>query len=428
MDAEPFGKSEALTLMWKPGQQLADNEELITADQLEMGMVIIRLDVPWDKTPFVLQGFKLTHPEQVATLKSLCKQVVILDKFKRDDTELKHKGGKAADKKHVTRDPFTPENQPLNARSLRQSRAFYARAYKELEILHELFSKREVPSLERTNMLVKSCLDQLLTHSPALMWMTRIREKDRYTVEHSLNVGILCMALGLQLGLDGQALRQLGLAGILHDLGKLFIDDDVLNKPGPLTPEEFDVIRRHPEWGFELLQNDTTLDWQVIDAVLHHHERIDGKGYPHELDSSQIQLYAKVVAIADAFDAMTTQRAYNVRRTNQEALAVLYNCKSTQFDEDLVNTFIEIIGIYPEGTLVELNTGEIGVVVATHPFTRLHPIVTLILDPNRKPYKRQVTRKLTDFVDEDGNYQLFIKRALVDGTYGIHLKDLLQEI
>jgi HD-GYP domain-containing protein (c-di-GMP phosphodiesterase class II) len=414
--------------MWKPGQQLADNEELISADQLEVGMVVIRLDIPWDKTPFVLQGFKLTHPEQVTSLKNLCKQIVILDKFKRDDSEVNHAIGKAANKKSVKRERFNPEPDPLNARSLRQSRAFYARAYKELEILHELFAQREMPSLARTNMLVKSCLDQLLSHSPALMWMTRIRQKDRYTVEHSLNVGILSMALGLQLGLDGQALRQIGLAGILHDLGKLFIDDDILNKSGPLSPEEFKAIRQHPEMGFELLQNDTTLDWQVIDAVLHHHERIDGKGYPHELDSSQIQLFAKVVAITDAFDAMTTQRTYNVRRTNQEALSVLYNCKGTQFDQDLVNTFIEVIGIYPEGTLVELNTGEVGVVVATHPFTRLHPVVTMLLDSDHKPYKRQVTRKLTNYIDEDGNYQLFIKRALVDGTYNIYLKDLLQEI
>jgi len=406
--------------MWIPDQVLSANERLITSNQLELNMSVVRLEIPWDETPFTLQGFRITHPDQIARIREISHYVVINDNHKPkpnlasvhsiDDINVTRKRRKSS---------YSYQLNPVSRPQLQSAQQSYLTAEKSFRRLEEQLNQGQKLELGDTTGTVKSMMDSLLQHPSAMLWMTRIHNRDRYTVEHSLNVAILAMTLGVQLGFDQPKLQQLGIAGMLHDLGKIFVREEVLNKPGVLTGEEFDHIRKHPTWGFELIQNDNLIDWRVMDAVLHHHERIDGQGYPHGLLGHQIDQFAKIIAIVDAFDAMTSQRPYNTQRTTQEALSVLYNFKGTQFDEHLVNTFIEIVGIYPEGSIVELNNGEVGIVVATNQLFRLQPAVLVIMDQQRQRIPEKI-KNLRNYQDSEGSPTLRIVRSFVDGTFGLY--------
>jgi HD-GYP domain-containing protein (c-di-GMP phosphodiesterase class II) len=214
-------------------------------------------------------------------------------------------------------------------------------------------------------------------NSSAMISVARLRTKDEYTFVHSIAVSALMVNLGRQRGLEGEVLEQLSLAGLLHDIGKLAVPAKLLNKPDRLTDDEFKVVRNHPERGYEVLKNSGSFSDIVLDVCLHHHERVDGSGYPHGLTRHQISDYAKMAAVCDVYDAITSRRSYKLAWLPSESVRSMYKW-SGHFDQEILAAFIRSIGIYPVGSLVRLQSGRLAVVADHNKFDLTKPVVRLI--------------------------------------------------
>lgn len=211
--------------------------------------------------------------------------------------------------------------------------------------------------------LVQDITDSVTRNSQALVSLVRLKNADDYTYMHSVAVCALMVALSRQLGLDPEQTRQAGMAGLMHDLGKAHIPLEILNKPGKLTSSEFDVVRKHPQEGYDILLGAGCTDAVVLDVCLHHHERVDGKGYPKGLDDVNISLFAKMGAVCDVYDAITSNRPYKQGWDPAESLKQMASWAKGHFDQRVFQAFVKSLGIYPVGSLVRLESGAIAVVV-----------------------------------------------------------------
>lgn len=226
--------------------------------------------------------------------------------------------------------------------------------------------------------VVSDAVDSIIKTPDAMMMLTAIKNRDEYTAEHSLNVAVLTIAFGRALGLERERLEELGVCGLLHDMGKVLTPDEVLLKEGKLTQEEFSIMKKHPVNGRNIIADSGGNFPGAMDVAHSHHERVDGHGYPRGLYEHQMTLWSKIVSITDAFDAITSNRCYQDGRTNMEAFRIMNKSRGKQFDSNLVMRFIGAVGIYPPGSIVKLNSGESGVVIESNPKSSLLPKVLII--------------------------------------------------
>lgn len=249
-------------------------------------------------------------------------------------------------------------------------------------------------------------VDSVFRNADALTSLARLKSFDDYTFAHSVNVCILSIALGREMGIERDGLSELGMGAILHDIGKVRVPEGVLNKPGKLSDEEFSVIRRHTELGGELLEG-TKIKEGSKSVVMQHHERFDGNGYCRGLAKDGIHLYARIAAVADVYDAMTSNRVYQKGMVPEEALKKLYLMRRTHFEPQIVERLIKCLGIYPIGTFVELNTGELAVVKMVNRSHPMQPRVEVLSDRMKRPLEAPVE---TDLKDEIGRWIVATRR------------------
>ena len=228
---------------------------------------------------------------------------------------------------------------------------------------------------ETARSLVEEISDSVTRNPSALISLARLKTADDYTYMHSVAVCALMVALAKQINLNEEHTRSAGMAGLLHDLGKAAIPLAVLNKPGKLTDEEFTVIQSHPVHGYLMLKEGGSVEDAVLDACRHHHEKMDGSGYPDKLKGEEISLIARMTAICDVYDAITSDRPYKSGWDPSESLRRMAEWTSDHFDARLFQAFVKSIGIYPVGSLVRLTSGRIGVVTEQAPTALTTPIV-----------------------------------------------------
>ncbi len=269
--------------------------------------------------------------------------------------------------------------------------------------------------------------DQILTNQHALVWLTFLKSRDEYTANHCVNVCILALSFGRCLGVNKQQLKQLGLGGLLHDLGKMQIPDNILNKPGKLTTEEFETMKQHPELGFRLLKDEKNLPMEVLDIVLHHHERKQAHGYPDKLTKDNIPLLTQIISIIDVYDAITSDRCYHDGISPHDALNSIYKWAEKDFDKELIESLILCLGIYPIGSLVELNNGMVGVVISASQSARLRPMIMLVLDKNKRYFKKRKILNLANPRWRQGARAIEIDQILSPNSYDINIKQIIEE-
>ncbi|SQG00179.1 HDIG domain protein [Paucimonas lemoignei] len=239
-------------------------------------------------------------------------------------------------------------------------------------------------------LLVEEISRSIVRHPHALISLSRLKTSDEYTYMHSVSVCALMVALARRMAMSEQEVREAGAAGLMHDVGKMMIAPEILNKPGRLTDEEFTAIKHHPEAGLKILQNSEATNAAVLDVCLHHHEKVDGSGYPHRLTGEQISRFAKMGAICDVYDAVTSDRPYKKGWGAAHSLREMASWKG-HFDEKIFQAFVKTLGIYPVGTLVRLESGRLGVVIDQNEQSLLLPSVKVFMSARtRKPIEPKV--------------------------------------
>lgn len=241
--------------------------------------------------------------------------------------------------------------------------------------------------------MVDEISDSVARNAGALLSLARLKTADDYTYMHSVAVCALMVALARQLGLDEQQTRTAGMAGLMHDLGKALMPNEVLNKPGKLTEQEFAIMKGHPVEGHRLLLQASEIDDITLDVCLHHHEKTDGSGYPDGLKDEQISLYAKMGAVCDVYDAITSNRPYKNGWDPAESVRKMAEWAEGHFDQRIFQAFVKSLGIYPIGSLVRLESGKLAVVMEQSHGSLLKPQVKVFYSTNSRA---RIAPKLID--------------------------------
>lgn len=264
--------------------------------------------------------------------------------------------------------------------------------------------------LEQVTQLVQEISDSVLRHPNALISLARLKTSNEYTYMHSVAVCALMIALARQLGLSEEQVREAGEAGLLHDIGKMAIPDSILNKPGKLTDNEFGTMRGHPEKGAQMLLDCGQVSALVLDVCLHHHEKFDGSGYPHRLAGEQISLFARMGAVCDVYDAITSNRPYKTGWDPAESIRKMAEWKG-HFDPQVFQAFVKSVGIYPVGALVRLDSGRLGVVMEQHDKSLLTPKVKVFFSARTK---MAIPREVVDLATLAGRDKIVAREAPED--------------
>jgi putative nucleotidyltransferase with HDIG domain len=349
--------------------------------QLAIGMYVVELDRPWTETPFLFQGFRIRMQEEIRLLGEVCSYVWVDARRSLGVREQLAENSARAE-----------QLQPLiakvdfNREAEQASPVWHAARDESLRILQavRLGQELDVGAVKR---VIKECVESILRNPAAMLWLARIKNSDDYTAEHSLRVSILSIALGRELGLPSYQLEQIGVCGMLHDVGKIKVPNEILNKPGALTADELRVMQSHASEGRKLLMSNQQVTAATVDVAYSHHERLDGRGYPRGLDAGRIPYFAKLIAVADAYDAINSDRIYSKGRSSLESLRILLDSVNSHFDEDIVGHFIRMVGIYPPGEIAELNSGEVGIIIGCSPQSKLKPRLLCVLDAQKQPCK-----------------------------------------
>ncbi|MDR3598655.1 HD-GYP domain-containing protein [Clostridium sp.] len=240
------------------------------------------------------------------------------------------------------------------------------------------YTKQEKKYFNSINTIAEELIENVLANKNVLLSLVDIKSMDNYTYAHSVNVAVISLILGISLNLSKQNLTYLCIGGLLHDVGKSFIPSEILQKPDKLTPEEFEIIKKHPRHGYDFLNRFFSLSSHIKLITLQHHERFDGLGYPMGIGGENINYLARIVIIADVYDALTSDRSYKRAMCPSDALEYLMSNSGTLFDHNILDVFCRIIIPFPNGTIVSLSNGDVGVVEETIPSFPLRPIVKII--------------------------------------------------
>jgi|UPI0004AF7D28 HD-GYP domain len=285
----------------------------------------------------------------------------------------------------------SPQSQEImssfeKAEARKQTQKLYAEAKTLQTKLLASLKKGEVVDIAPLEEMADELVDSIFTNPDAMIYLSRIRDKDTYLMEHSLNVGMLLANFGRYLKLSRQMIKELLVGGLLHDTGKVMIPDEVLHKPGRLTPEEFDIMKTHVEYGIQILDKAEGITKTMRTVLANHHERLDGLGYPRGLQGLELCLVSRMSTIVDVYDALTADRCYKKGMQATQAFRILLQGSGTQFDELLVSKFIKCMGIHPTGTLVKLKSGKLAIVIERNDSAPLQPVVKIIYSTVGKHY------------------------------------------
>ncbi|MCW8888449.1 MAG: HD-GYP domain-containing protein [Gammaproteobacteria bacterium] len=409
----------------------------IAVGELRLGMYVAELDRPWIGSPFLFQGFPISTDKELKQLNDFCDFVYIdleqsrdvdvrpklsstsqnqQHRFETERVNLSHKFGQ-------TDQEVKYHNKIKFSQALPQAAKIFGSTRKYVNsIFHDIRLGKSI-NTDEARELTDRMVDNIINNENAMVLLTQLKQKDEYTTLHSINVCIISILFGRHMGFDEKELRLLGLGALLHDIGKMHVPLEILNKPGKLTAFERKIMNSHPQMGYDLLSTTKDFPAAALDVIRYHHERMDGSGYPKGLMAEGIKPYVQIVAMVDVYDAITSDRAYHERISPHEALNKMFESASKHFSKDLLERFISCLGIYPIGSIVELDAGEVGVVITVNRRRKLLPTLNLVLDRDKKYLERPMVLDL-DYYERKGK-TIKIKKILKSNSYGIDVRKIL---
>ncbi len=265
--------------------------------------------------------------------------------------------------------------------------------------------------------------DSVIANPAAMMWLLRMRSENTVVVSHALKVAVYMLTLGRHIGFNKEQMVELGFIGLLLDVGKLEMPPALLSKPEKLSEQEAEIIQTHVDASIQLLESKEPLSFNVRLGINEHHERMDGSGYPRGLSGGEISIFGRMAAIADSFSAMTSERAYSKTLSSFDAMKELFKMAEGQLHAPLVEEFVQAVGIFPVGSLIQLTTGEIAIVLEHNKVRRLDPKVLLLTRSDKTLLEKPIMFDLLkqDLVDDAE--RICIMRGLPDGAYGLVCHD-----
>lgn len=406
----------------------------LTVEDLQIGMYVSDLDRSWLETPFMLQGLLLKEDKDIQKMKDICTYVYVdVDKstgITRQDLLNKRDNINKHQKNYIdtivlNKDELKPaeiKQQAQIANNLREKTLEYIQ-----QTFKQIYEKGNV-DVNKAKEVVSELVSNVLEGHDAMIWLTYLKDRDEFTAVHSINVCIYSISFGRFLGLSEQEINTLGLGALLHDVGNIKIPENLLKKPGKLTRDEFTLMKAHAFLGYELLKKDSGMPPEALDIVLNHHERIGGHGYPNAKRNEEISHFSRIVAIIDVYDALTTDRPYKDGLNSRTALDKLYNMAPDNYAQDLIESFIKFIGIYPIGSIVELSTGHTAVVIANNDKTHLKPIVGLVLNRKQEPYETIRLLNMSSDVWYKSGHEVTINKILEKDARGIDIQSVVSKV
>ncbi|HEV2332612.1 MAG TPA: HD-GYP domain-containing protein [Gammaproteobacteria bacterium] len=373
----------------------------VNVSELAIGMYVAELDKPWEQSSFLFQGFEIETDEDLAKLKEECRTVVI------EETE----ASKAAVAKATAARPAapvvsttitsrsSPDTSPLKKEIKEVVQAQSAAKTNLTRVMEDVRMGKSLDTKD-TKTAVTQMVSAISASPNSMLWLANLQQRHERTASHCLNTSILSIAFGKHIGLSDVDLNILGQGAMLHDIGKVRVPPQILDKAAPLTEEERQLVRKHPVDGEAVLKLTRQLPDKVLEIVRGHHERLDGKGYPDGLAGDSVPLGARIVGLVDTYESLTSDSPYRPASTAADALRVLRTEGAEAYGKDLVQEFIRCLGIYPIGSLVECNNGALAVVVSSTPASRLKPVIMVVRDERGKETRPRMLLSLATMNDE----------------------------
>jgi len=396
----------------------------IASNEVEIGMFVSSLDRPWRETSFLFQGFLVRGQDEIASLAKQCQYVYVLV----PDEEIELSSSLST--------PAPPVAAPGTVGQVRYETTATAEEERKAadrfhEGVSELVGEIEHLAREKAELRVpriRKSIDVMVAsvqrNPDAYIWLTRIRKFDSYTYKHSLTASVLAATLGRHLGLPSDKLSELATGALLMDIGKTALPKALLHKKTRLTNEEWALMKTHVDHGLDTVSRTAGVTPGMISIVGTHHERQDGSGYPAGLKGSRIPFFGQIAGIIDFYVAVTTPRPFAQAISASNAIQMLHEQRGRYFNETLVQNFIHVLSTYPTGSLVELSTGEVGIVMSQNPGLRLRPNVILLLDPDKQPYGSYHILNLVEHAYQNEGNPINIKKMLPAGAYGLDVEEL----
>lgn len=406
---------------------------MIEVEKVKLGMFVAKLDRPWLGTPFHFQGFWVNDLDAINNLRDFCRTVWVRTDKRGKPTDVEDASAVDWKDRVVKSDreaqvfdylPARPVNHIDSAAvedEMAAARAARAKVCEALdEVVDDIQRGRKIAVVGLKD-AVTGITESVVRNPDACMWLRLVKDRDSYTYYHLLDTSALAIAFGRHLGFSKVELADIGLGAMLIDIGKLKLPAELVRKATPLTEVEQQVVKKHVDYSIDLLHQVPDISKRVFEIVQAHHECFNGSGYPRGIAGREIPAFARMVAITDFFDAITSDRPYAIAISPHDAMRRLYDECGKSFQRELVEQFIQCLGIYPTGTLVELHSGEVGIVVGQNRVRRLLPRLMLILDSNKKPLANFVDIDLATQANELGDdyTAVTIKRSVEPEAYGI---------
>ena len=396
----------------------------IPISDLKSGMFVARLDRPWLETPYKVQGFLIKLEKDIEQLQKYCEYVYI------DTEKSTHLQGDSTTAKNILTDDeqkqllinARPRQYPNKSRfkdELKTANAEHVVLSNAIAAVMEQAAKNNRLDLPMIRKAVMPMVESVIRNPDAFSWLTMMKKRDDYAYNHSVSSSIWAAAFGRNLGLPLKKIQMVAMGALLFDVGKTKLPEKLILNPNQYNAVEHNLVKKHVDYSLEIVKSIDGISDEIIEMIATHHERNDGTGYPHGLKGSDIPIFGKMAGIIDSYDAIISDRPHASAISPHDAVKELYSWSGKDFQAELIEQFIQVVGVYPVGTLVELSDGRVGVVVAHNRARRLKPRVMLVLNKNKALYNHFDTINLLKQTEGEDGHPLNIVKTVNPGKYGI---------